>query len=648
VTPSRAWPYLVLLATAGLLTFGNSFNNTFVHDDVGMPTTPALQHVSTTWEATYVRPGAPFTGRPVVALSLTLNHAANDFDPRGYHVVNTLLHVMCALALFGVIRRTLRGERLRDRFSAHADLVACAASLLWLVHPLQTEVVNYISQRTESLMALFYLLTLYCAIRARQRSGPRPKGRAYVWTACAIVACALGMMSKESMVTAPVTVLLYDWAFAGADDRGGRRGWWQGRVPLYVGLAATWVVLGALMAGAPRGETVGAASGVSAQMYALNQAVIVLHYLRLVVWPVGLAVDYGPTLPISFADAALAISVLAIVAVAAVVTFLRNPPLGFAALWFFITLAPSSSIVPIGTEVGAERRMYLPLAGIATLIAGALYLLLARPHGRADIGSARHDRTSHDRTPHTARPHVARTYATIVAVIALPLAVASALRNRDYREEEQLWRTSVAARPNASAYNNFGAVLARNGKFAEAVDAYQQALAALQVLKADNETSTRFRKLDALKFHRNLANAYERLGNTDGAIVEYRELVRASPNAVDLRLRLGNALIAKEAFDEAAAELRQYLVARPQDAGARNGLCLALLSSGHVPQAIAECQASITLKADDPLTHFNLGVALTIAGRRDEGARALAEAVRLDPTMRADVDGFLQSSGRPH
>jgi len=180
------------------------------------------------------------------------------------------------------------------------------------------------------------------------------------------------------------------------------------------------------------------------------------------------------------------------------------------------------------------------------------------------------------------------------------------------------------------------------------VDAYQQALAALAVLKPDNETSARVRKLDALKFHRNLANAYERLGNTDGAIVEYRELVGTSPNAVDLRLRLGNALIAKEAFDEAAAELRQYLAARPQDAGARNGLCLALLSSGHVPQAIAECQASIALKADDPLAHFNLGVALTIAGRRDEGARALGEAVRLDPTMRADVDGFLQSSGRPH
>ena len=84
---ARLWPYLALLVAAALLTFANSFNNTFVHDDVGMPTTAALEHVSTTWKATYVRPGAPFTGRPVVALSLTLNHAANGFDPRGYHTV---------------------------------------------------------------------------------------------------------------------------------------------------------------------------------------------------------------------------------------------------------------------------------------------------------------------------------------------------------------------------------------------------------------------------------------------------------------------------------------------------------------------------------------------------------------------------------
>lgn len=344
-----------------------------------------------------------------------------------------------------------------------------------------------------------------------------------------------------------------------------------------------------------------------ATTYALNQSQIILHYLRLVVWPAGFTIDYGPVVPITWSQAAPALAALAPLAAAVIIALIRTPALGLAGLWFFITIAPSSSVVPIPTEVGAERRMYLPLAAIAILLASALYRLTAAL--------------------------APRVYVVVVAALVVPLAVLSIRRNIDYRVEEQLWRTAVAARPNFSAYNNLGVVLAAGGKYTEAADAYAQAL--------------RWQPASA-KVHQNLAYVFERNGNADGAIAEYRELLRIQPDAVDVHLKLGNALIAREAFDEAAGHLRQYLAAKPNDASARNGLCLTLLSTGHIPQAVAECQTSITLNPKDALAHFNLGVALTIAGRREEGARALDEAIRLDPTMRADVDGFLQSSGRPH
>src|SRR6185436_15684959 len=92
-------------------------------------------------------------GRPVVSLSLAVNHAIGGLDPRTYHAWNLSVHILAALLLYGIVRRTLTNHH-----------VAFAAALVWLVHPLQTEVVNYVVQRTESMMGLFYLLTLYAAI----------------------------------------------------------------------------------------------------------------------------------------------------------------------------------------------------------------------------------------------------------------------------------------------------------------------------------------------------------------------------------------------------------------------------------------------------------------------------------------------------
>ena len=80
-------------------------------------------------------------------------------------------------------------------------------ALIWVVHPLQTQSITYLIQRAESLMGLFYLLTLYCVIRG----AGSPRGG--WWYAAAIISSALGMGSKAVMVTAPVAVLLYDRAF---------------------------------------------------------------------------------------------------------------------------------------------------------------------------------------------------------------------------------------------------------------------------------------------------------------------------------------------------------------------------------------------------------------------------------------------------
>lgn len=116
-------------------------------------------------------PFSPLQGRPLITFTFAANYAISGLQVWSYHAVNLLIHVLAALTLFGIVRRTLQGASLRARFGDVSQGLALAVALLWLVHPLQTESVTYVIQRAESLVGLWYLLTLYGAIRCWR--GPR-------------------------------------------------------------------------------------------------------------------------------------------------------------------------------------------------------------------------------------------------------------------------------------------------------------------------------------------------------------------------------------------------------------------------------------------------------------------------------------------
>src|SRR5262249_3500530 len=158
---------------------------------------------------------------------------------------------------------------------------------------------------------------------------------------------ALGMACKESMVTAPLMIALYDRLFVFDSFTQAIRQ----RARLYAGLAASWIVLALLMSSGPRSAVGGFSTGVPVWSWMLNQAVMIAHYLRLAVWPRSLVVLYGWAVTVRVADVwPYATLILALVA-ATIVALVRAPSVGFLGAWFFITLAPTSSIVPIATEV---------------------------------------------------------------------------------------------------------------------------------------------------------------------------------------------------------------------------------------------------------------------------------------------------------
>ncbi|MGA2605784.1 MAG: hypothetical protein ABSG14_16325, partial [Verrucomicrobiia bacterium] len=204
----------VLIIAAGIGAYHNSFQGPFILDDVpSILENPQIRHLWPIGEALSPSANSMVGGHPVVNLSLAVNYALGGLAVWGYHALNLTIHILAALTLFGIVRRTLARPKLREQFGASGEWVALAVAVLWTIHPLQTEAVTYLSERGESLMGLFYLLTLYGFLRGVESPG---HGR---WFVLSVAACALGMATKEVMVTAPLMVLLYDRTFVSQSFR---------------------------------------------------------------------------------------------------------------------------------------------------------------------------------------------------------------------------------------------------------------------------------------------------------------------------------------------------------------------------------------------------------------------------------------------
>jgi hypothetical protein len=174
---ARRWLPLLAIAATGIALYWNGLEAPFLWDD-----DPAIVD-NRTIRTLLPLPGplappleTPMAGRPIVNLSLALNYASGALDVTGYHWWNLVVHISCALLLYGIVRRTLEGPRLRERFGPVATPLALLSSIVWMVHPLQTEAVDYVTQRTESMMALFLLVALHAAIRSAGSSRPGRAG----------------------------------------------------------------------------------------------------------------------------------------------------------------------------------------------------------------------------------------------------------------------------------------------------------------------------------------------------------------------------------------------------------------------------------------------------------------------------------------
>ncbi len=587
---STAWaPWLAgaLIVAAATAPYHNSFGGPFVFDDLlAIPENPTIRRLWPLADVLFPPRGEGLSveGRPVLNLTLALNYAVGGTAVRGYHAFNLSVHVLAALALFGLVRRTLLLPRLAPRFGAAALPLAAAVALLWAVHPLHTAAITYIIQRAEALVSLCYLATLYAFVRGVVAGGCAG------WFTAAWTACLVGMATKEVMVSAPLLVLCYDRIFLAASWREVFRT--RGRV--HAALFGTWLLLGALVLGTgTRGGTAGFGIGVSPWTYALSQCESVVRYLGLAVWPSPLVFDYGVKW-IGPAAAAPWAAVLLALLVATGLALRRAPAAGWLGLLFFAVLSPTSSFVPGNRQTMAEHRMYLPLAAVVTLVVLGTYLA-ARTPGR-------------------------RRAAAAVAVVAVFAAGALTVRrNDDYRTVLALYRDTVAKRPdNGFARYNLAKVLAEAGDHAAAVGHFE---AAARLMPG----------VAYIPF--NLANSLAALGRTADAAAALATALRLDPRYAKAHFNLGVLRLGAGERAAAATHFRTALDLDPSYLEARANLGGVLLELGRLDDARLHLETVARARPDSVEAQFGLGNLHLLQRRWAEAATAFESVLRLRPDL---------------
>jgi Flp pilus assembly protein TadD len=531
--------------------------------------------------------------RPVVRLSLAVNYAAGGSAVAGYHLCNVVIHVLAALVLYGLVRRVLLLQREDTPQRRAASGLALAVALLWGLHPLQTQAVTYVIQRSEAFMGLFYFLTLYCTLR-----GATAPPRGWGWYGSAVLCCCLGMASKEVMVTAPVMVLLFDRAFLAHtwDDV------WRRRWGLHLALAASELVLWpsvhiATASAAAPGTSAGFALPLTAWDYARSQPAVILHYLRLALWPYPLCFDYDWPVAHSVSAAALP-AVMLLVLVGACGWLVRHRlALLCVVASFFIVLAPTSSVLPIN-DLAVEHRLYLPLASVLVLVVLAGFQLLQLLARRCRWGDRARQRRA----------------VMATAAVALVFGLLTYLRNQDYGDEIRLWTSVVALRPdNARAHEALGTALLRQGRLEDA--------------EAELRAALRLRPSAAVA-ESNLGLLLYQRGQLEEAEKHARHVIELDAAYAPSYSNLGLILAAQRRFDEAGTAYRRGLELAPRSAMIHTNLGLALAQQGNMEQAAACFAEALRLDPAYGPAYQHWVEALTTQGRVTE-AQALLQRARL-------------------
>jgi len=590
-----------LLVGITVIAYWPSFDGVFLLDDI-----PHIinNHYLRCSALSDCLPGIIRLGRPLVNVSLLLTFRFSGLNVSVYHLINLIIHVMAGLALHKVLAFAFSSQRSPPPIRRLARLLSTLATALWLIHPLNTQAVTYLIQRAELMYGLCTLLAVYSFHTGRHLGS--------------FAFCLLAISSKPmGIVTAP-SVLLWDSYFiSGSVAHAIRR-----HRPYYAALFSSWPVLGVLAYfGDLDDSSAFVYRGLTSYQYLLTQCSVISHYLYLAMFLRDLVFDYGwlpnRSLPEAFSFVASIGSLLAFTLWSWSHRYLSGAALAF----FFLWLAPSSSIFPI-KDLAFEHRMYLPLAALSALTVGTIARLL---------------------------PRIAVIF--IIGSVLFAFGVRTYVRNIDYTSAERIWQSTVDVRPlNPRARNELGIALFSQGRVDQAMSEFQRALeldpdnpgpainiARIATSRQDwrvAETALRAverRRPDSEALWINWGELRRQQGRHEEALECFRQAIRLMPTSHLGIVNLSRLLLDMNRPADAVGHLRQGLQFRPDSAELWNNLGTAFHAMNRWGEAVYAYERARDLAPALDVIHMNLGNSLRSMGRRADAISAYQMVLTLNP-----------------
>jgi tetratricopeptide (TPR) repeat protein len=481
----------------------------------------------------------------------------------------------------------MKGKQITEQ----ADLIALIGGLTFVAHPIQTQAVTYIVQRLASLATLFYLasLTFYVKARLLHQAGG---GRILTWSffGCAFAAAGLGIFSKETVLTLPFTVMLYEIFFLRI----------QSKIPwkyLVVFLFAAIIIPLAIYTYKPdfvqlgRQKIPGGAIDITPINYLFTQFRVLVTYLRLLLLPVNqnLDYDYPVARGLFESDTLFSFIFLALILFTGLLLYRRFRLLSYCIFWFFITLLPESSIIPI-RDVIFEHRLYLPMAGYSIFFASLLYYFAQKKYSG---------------------------FITTILLISISFySVLTYNRNSLWRDEVTLCSDTIKKSPlKARPYYLRAKGYLQSGEYKKAIADCNKAL------------SIDFSNASA---YNNRGIAYALLGEYARAISDFNTAIKFNPFLEKAYFNRGNCFRLKGDYKQAIADFSHALGLDPNDEDIFFNRSLAFMGRGEHDRAVSDLSQAINLNPHNAEFYYTRGYGYYMKGENDSAIADFNLALQID------------------
>jgi len=571
----------------GIIIYSNTLHSSFHLDDTGF----IIENVSIRYLADLKAIWDYWASRFVTFLTFAINYQVNGLNVFGYHLVNLVIHLGSSVSVFWLVLLILSSPATKDdAIAKRAPQLALFTALIFLCHPVQTESVTYIFQRSSCLSGFFYILSICLYVKSRLlQEDSRPWTRIYILS---LATGVLSMFTKEQTLTLPIMILLCEFFFFKK-----RRYGYAGVFLLLLPIVPILLILTKSVISKDVESLM--TTTYPEPYYFLTQVRIMMTYIRLSFIPINQNLEYDYPLTKSLLDLPFLASllVLVIILIAAFKLFKRYRVISFSIFWFFITILPESSLIHVKKTFIFEHWLYLPLAGYSLFLASTTYQLLGKKNFKS--------------------------MAALLLVVVMAYSALTYARNFLWKDEFTLWGDTIRKSPQMPRpYLILGEAYDAKGEHDEAISNYNKALKFIP----DNAHPYNSRGI-----------AYAAKGDYDMAILDYERAIGLDPKFAEAYNNRGVSYAGKGDYDRAISDYDKAIQMIPILAHAYNNRGIAYAAKGNFVRAISDYDKAIELNPIYVEAYDNRGAIYFNEGAYDKAISDFSKAIQLH---RNDLEAY--------